>query len=551
MKHKELYKRGYDIGSISGRKKGYTGERLELYAEGFAEGWLETYTKCNMSVSEQVKAMTEYLKKENEEFRSLPPEERKKKAHEGLVKMGVINEDGSLTDSSVRMYAEQRDNNGRTSENTYCMGNPLVFPDDVSKNQINRPWQIFDVIYDWDARIRGIIIEKVLDNTFRVLWTNGVIGEVVEASEGIYLVKNILNEINEEYDVNDAVAPCIEPDKFLSEKAIRIQIHISNPIVKTCVVRVVKDEEWFVATDEETAVTSQGKTIEYALANIKEALELYYSEEEEHFVSEIKKAEESVAKGNYITLDELHRNLDYDCNDKECNIISDEKKRLQLEELKKRLENIKDSYFDFVDAIIHYAKRKQEHIDLLNKFLDEHPETSTSDVVYFVSIQPDFFEDSVPQKNGFIKKTENADETEAAEILAEIDNLSPEDLEIVKTETITITKKRKVVKWTHWEDSRYPEVKWIGNWDDMRAYEMAIIEAIREHGYRMKGESHQRHPYGVPVFDDGTRYETTFRRWGSLMAEALGIEGEHAYVTWAFCVPPNETEVFPDPKDWE
>lgn len=234
----------------------------------------------------------------------------------------------------------------------------------------------------------------------------------------------------------------------------------------------------------------------------------------------------------------------------ECNNITDENKLL-LNQLKTRLENIKDSYSDFVDAITQYVKRKQEHLDLLNLFLDEHPEASTSDVVYFVSIQPDFFEDSVPQKIGFIKKIENADETEAAEILAEIDKLSPKDLEIVKSETITITEKRKVVKWTHWDDSRYPEIKWTGNWDDMRVYELAIIEAIREHGYRMKGESHQRHPYGVPVFDDGTRYEVSFRHWGELMAKALGIEGEHAYVTWAFCVPPNEKEVFPDPKDWE
>ena len=302
-----------------------------------------------------------------------------------------------------------------------------IFPDDIDEDKLSRPWRLFDVIYDWDARIRGIIIEKKSDNMFRVLWTNGVIGEVEQESENIYLVKSTNTECN---------------------------------------------------------------------------------------------------------------NITYD-------------KILLLDQLKIRLENIKDSYFDFVDAIIHYAKRKQEHLDLLNKFLDEHPETSTSDVVYFVSIQPDFFEDSVPHKNGFIRKTENADEKEAAEILAEIDKLSPKDLEIVKSETITITKKRKVVKWTHWDDSRYPEVEWTGNWDDMRVYELAIIEAIREHGYRMKGESHQRHPYGVPVFDDGTRYEVSFRHWGELMAAALGIEGEHAYVTWAFCVPPNEKEVFPDPKDWE
>ena len=145
---------------------------------------------------------------------------------------------------------------------------------DIDEDKLNRPWQIFDVIYDWDARIRGVIIEKGLDNTFRVLWTNGVIGEVEQESENIYLVKSILNEINEESDV---VMLCPETDKPLSENEIRIRIRITNPVVKTCVVRVVKEEEWFVATDGETVVTSQGKTMEEALANIKEALELYYS----------------------------------------------------------------------------------------------------------------------------------------------------------------------------------------------------------------------------------------------------------------------------------
>ena len=109
---------------------------------------------------------------------------------------------------------------------------------------------------------------------------------------------------------------------------------------------------------------------------------------------------------------------------------------------------------------------------------------------------------------------------------------------------------KRVIKWTHWENPEYPEVD-CKTEEESREYESAIIESIREHGYRFFGESHQRHPYGVPVFDDGTRYETTFRHWGRLMAEALGIEGEYAYVIWAFRAPSDEKEVFPDPKDWE
>ncbi len=44
----------------------------------------------------------------------------------------------------------------------------------------------------------------------------------------------------------------------------------------TCQVIVTQEEKWFVATDLNTNVASQGKTITEALANLKEALELYY-----------------------------------------------------------------------------------------------------------------------------------------------------------------------------------------------------------------------------------------------------------------------------------
>lgn len=43
-------------------------------------------------------------------------------------------------------------------------------------------------------------------------------------------------------------------------------------------VYVMKEENWFVATSIETGVASQGKTLEESLANLKEALELYYED---------------------------------------------------------------------------------------------------------------------------------------------------------------------------------------------------------------------------------------------------------------------------------
>lgn len=42
---------------------------------------------------------------------------------------------------------------------------------------------------------------------------------------------------------------------------------------------VQKEEDWYVAKCLENNVASQGKTIEEALANLREAIELYYEDE--------------------------------------------------------------------------------------------------------------------------------------------------------------------------------------------------------------------------------------------------------------------------------
>jgi predicted RNase H-like HicB family nuclease len=42
---------------------------------------------------------------------------------------------------------------------------------------------------------------------------------------------------------------------------------------------VQKDEAWYVAVCIDNSVASQGKTVEDALDNLKEALELYYEDE--------------------------------------------------------------------------------------------------------------------------------------------------------------------------------------------------------------------------------------------------------------------------------
>ena len=46
----------------------------------------------------------------------------------------------------------------------------------------------------------------------------------------------------------------------------------------TCNVYIIKDDDWYVATDIASSVASQGKTMEESLANLKEALALYYED---------------------------------------------------------------------------------------------------------------------------------------------------------------------------------------------------------------------------------------------------------------------------------
>lgn len=47
---------------------------------------------------------------------------------------------------------------------------------------------------------------------------------------------------------------------------------------------VQKEDNWYVAKCLENSVTSQGKTIEEALINLREAIELYYEDEKPEIV---------------------------------------------------------------------------------------------------------------------------------------------------------------------------------------------------------------------------------------------------------------------------
>lgn len=43
---------------------------------------------------------------------------------------------------------------------------------------------------------------------------------------------------------------------------------------------IEKEDDWYIAKCIDNSIASQGKTIEEALKNLKEAIELYYEDEE-------------------------------------------------------------------------------------------------------------------------------------------------------------------------------------------------------------------------------------------------------------------------------
>ena len=64
----------------------------------------------------------------------------------------------------------------------------------------------------------------------------------------------------------------------------------------------------------------------------------------------------------------------------------------------KKISGISDVYDDFILGVISYAKKKPNHVKILNDYLDDHRDATTSDVVEFIIQQPDFHSYSVTLK---------------------------------------------------------------------------------------------------------------------------------------------------------
>lgn len=73
------------------------------------------------------------------------------------------------------------------------------------------------------------------------------------------------------------------------------------------------------------------------------------------------------------------------------------------------------------------------------------------------------------------------------------------------------------------------------------AYDV-VVNWLKENGYKYSGFTHQGEY--VPIIDNKWLFQTSFRSWGGIMADALGLGSKRNYCIWAWTAP--EKEVLPE-----
>lgn len=112
--------------------------------------------------------------------------------------------------------------------------------------------------------------------------------------------------------------------------------------------------------------------------------------------------------------------------------------------------------------------------------------------------------------------------------------------------------KYKVIGWTNYDNEKYP--CFDGSNDEYAAAYSAVVDEIREKGYRFSGDYHQWGESGSPVLNDGTLFILSMRGWGALMSEAVEPDNSDsmAYMNWYMdCLPLHGEErrtVYPEAR---
>ena len=92
--------------------------------------------------------------------------------------------------------------------------------------------------------------------------------------------------------------------------------------------------------------------------------------------------------------------------------------------------------------------------------------------------------------------------------------------------------KYQVIGWTNYDNRKYPAFN--GRIEEYVAARNAIIDELREKGFRFSGDYHQYGDSGCPILNDGTCFTVSSREWGAIMAEALYVDNSDgfAYMEW-------------------
>ena len=68
-----------------------------------------------------------------------------------------------------------------------------------------------------------------------------------------------------------------------------------------------------------------------------------------------------------------------------------------MEELTKKLKDVDRSYPDFVEAVLLYVEKKAARLIAVEGYLDSNPDVTASDILEFISDQPDFYEKEISE----------------------------------------------------------------------------------------------------------------------------------------------------------
>lgn len=65
-----------------------------------------------------------------------------------------------------------------------------------------------------------------------------------------------------------------------------------------------------------------------------------------------------------------------------------------MEEFAIRINNVADSYYGFVVAVLTYVKNKESRLEVVENYMNNNPSALSSDILEFISSQDDFYEDA-------------------------------------------------------------------------------------------------------------------------------------------------------------